>query len=143
MTSPAKGASTLLLLRARGPQSVTQIAQRLRLSHPMIINVTRELEGLDLVVSREDPFDRRRRPVSLTTAGEIQADRIAAVNRMMAAAYGGLFLDAGVRPLSPRSSGSNGRCASGLSPSAWTKSRSPGCEPRPPFRSDEHRSLRN
>jgi DNA-binding MarR family transcriptional regulator len=96
VTSPAKGASTLLLLRAKGPLSVTQIATRLRLSHPMIINVARELETLDLVTSREDPLDRRRRPVSLTQAGEIQADRIVAVNRMMAAAYGGLFLDAGV-----------------------------------------------
>jgi DNA-binding MarR family transcriptional regulator len=99
VTSPPKAASTLLLLRQKGPQSVTQIAERLRLSHPMIINVTRELETLDMVFSGADPTDRRRRPIALTQAGEIQADRIGLVNAMMTKAYGRLFEDAAVDPM--------------------------------------------
>ena len=100
VTSPAKAASTLLLLRAKGPLSVTQIATHLKLSHPLIINLARELEGRDLVRIDQDLLDRRRRPVSLTDAGVVQADRIAEVNRLMARTYATLFADAGVDGLS-------------------------------------------
>ena len=99
VTSPPKAASTLLLLRAKGPLSVTQIATHLRLSHPLIINLTRELETRDLVRIDQDLLDRRRRPVSLTDAGVVQADRIAEVNRLMSRTYARLFDDAGVDAL--------------------------------------------
>lgn len=93
---PPKAGSTMLLLREAGPLSVTQIAQRLKLSHPLIIGLTRELEAMGLVRIDQDPTDRRRRPVTLTAQGAAQAERIANVNRFIAQAYQDLFADAGV-----------------------------------------------
>jgi DNA-binding MarR family transcriptional regulator len=95
VTAPPKAGSTLLLLAASGPLTVTEIATRLRLTHPLIVKLTRELEGLGLVSVEQDPADGRRRPVSLTPAGRRQADRLAEVNRALAAAYGELFAEAG------------------------------------------------
>jgi DNA-binding MarR family transcriptional regulator len=100
VTAPAKAASTLTLLAAEGALSVTEIAQRLRLSHPLIIKLVRELEALGLASTAQDPTDGRRRPVSLTAAGRRQARRLAELNALIAEAYRGLFAEAGVDGLS-------------------------------------------
>jgi DNA-binding MarR family transcriptional regulator len=95
VSAPPKAGSTLLLLAQGGPLSVTEIAARLRLTHPLIIKLTRELEGLGLVRVQQDPADGRRRPVSLTPAGRRQAERLARVNETIAEAYAELFAEAG------------------------------------------------
>ena len=96
VTSPPKAGSTLMLLAAEGPMSVTEIATRLRLTHPLIIKLVRELETLGLARTEQDPNDGRRRPVSLTAAGRREAGRLGEVNRAVAGAYADLFAEAGV-----------------------------------------------
>ena len=96
VTAPPKAGSTLLLLDAAGPLTVTEIATRLRLTHPLIIKLTRELEVLGLVRIDQDVRDGRRRPVSLTVAGRRQAARLAEVNQRLDRVYRQLFAEAGV-----------------------------------------------
>jgi DNA-binding MarR family transcriptional regulator len=96
VTAPPKAGSTLMLLQAEGPLSVTEIAARLRLTHPLIVKLARELEALGLVRVAQDPADGRRRPVSLTAEGRRQARRLARLNRRIAGAYAELFAEAGV-----------------------------------------------
>lgn len=66
---PPRAVSTLLLLKHEGALSVTEIAFRLRLSHPLIISLTRTLKRQGIVTDRTDPKDRRRRLIKLTAAG--------------------------------------------------------------------------
>jgi DNA-binding MarR family transcriptional regulator len=94
--APPKSGSTLMLLAEEGPLSITQIAVRLRLTHPLIIKLTREIEHLGLVRIDQDASDGRRRLVSLTAAGRQQATRLAAANGQVARAYRQLFDEAGV-----------------------------------------------
>lgn len=96
VTAPPKAGSTLLLLAQAGPLSVTEIATRLRLTHPLIIKLTREMAELGLVRIDQDSRDGRRRPVSLTAAGRAQAARLAEVNRRLASIYQEIFEQAGV-----------------------------------------------
>jgi DNA-binding MarR family transcriptional regulator len=96
VSAPPKAGSTLLLLAALGPMSVTEIASRLRLSHPLIIKLVRELEALGLARTEQDPADGRRRPVSLTQAGRAQAARFRAITETLAEVYARLFSDAGI-----------------------------------------------
>jgi len=96
VTAPPKAGSTLLLLANAGPLSVTEIATRLRLTHPLIIKLTREMEALGLVRIEQDSRDRRRRPVSLTAAGRRQAALLEDVNRHLAIVYRQIFEKAGV-----------------------------------------------
>lgn len=76
---PARSVSTLLLLRDHGPMGVTEIAHRLRLSHPMIIKLTRALAAEGLVAEAADPRDARRRLIALTDEGRVQTENAAAV----------------------------------------------------------------
>jgi DNA-binding MarR family transcriptional regulator len=99
VTAPPKAGSTLLLLAEAGPLSVTEIATRLRLTHPLIVKLARELEALGLVRADQDPADGRRRPLSLTQAGRAQAARLGDVNHALARAYGELFAEAGANAL--------------------------------------------
>jgi DNA-binding MarR family transcriptional regulator len=96
VTAPPKAGSTLLLLAAAGPLSVTEIATRLRLTHPLIIKLTRELSELGLVRIEQDARDGRRRPVSLTAEGLWQAALLKDVNRRLAVVYQQIFEQAGV-----------------------------------------------
>jgi DNA-binding MarR family transcriptional regulator len=96
VTAPPKAGSTLLLLAQAGPLSVTEIATRLRLTHPLIIKLTREMAELGLVRIDQDSRDGRRRPVSLTAAGRAQAARLVEVNRRLASIYQEIFEQAGV-----------------------------------------------
>jgi DNA-binding MarR family transcriptional regulator len=61
-------ASTFLLLEREGPLPVTEIAQRLRLTHPGIIGITDEMNQAGLVTEVKDRGDGRRRLIGLTPA---------------------------------------------------------------------------
>ena len=56
--------------------SVTQISQSLKLSHPTVIQVVREMLHNGLVKSIQDKTDKRYRRISLTTKGEKLAKRL-------------------------------------------------------------------
>ncbi len=95
ISAPPKAASTLLLLRARGPLSVMEIATELRFSNPVVAGLVREMVRLGLAYREPAGRDRRRWPLVLTFEGRKEAERIAAATRMMSEAYAGLFDEAG------------------------------------------------
>jgi DNA-binding MarR family transcriptional regulator len=69
VTAPPRTISTLLALNDRGPLGVTELADLLRQSHPLVIVWIKELSRLSLVASKSDPADGRRTLVSLTGKG--------------------------------------------------------------------------
>jgi DNA-binding MarR family transcriptional regulator len=94
-SAPARAGSTLLLLRANGPTGVTEIAYRLRLSHPLIIKLTAALAGAGLVENRTDPLDSRRRLIALTEKGLEEAERFDAFLRRLAGTFEEMFAESG------------------------------------------------
>jgi len=78
IAAPPRSVSTLLLLKRDGPLGITQIANRLRLTHPLIIKLVARLEEVGYVSQQISPEDRRRRVISLTEAGAEQTRRIEA-----------------------------------------------------------------
>lgn len=105
---PARSVSTLLLLREHGAMGVTELAYRLRLSHPMIIKLTRALAAEGLMAEAADPRDGRRRLIALTDEGRTQLAIAERVTPALAAALGeaggalGAALDAFVAELAER-----------------------------------------
>jgi DNA-binding MarR family transcriptional regulator len=93
--APARAGSTLLLLRANGPTGITEIAYRLRLSHPLIIKLTAALAGTGLVEDRADPRDQRRRLIALTAKGEAEAERFDAFLKRIAQTFEAMFRETG------------------------------------------------
>jgi DNA-binding MarR family transcriptional regulator len=93
--APARGGSTLLLLRAHGPMGITEIAFRLRLSHPLIIRLTDALAGEGLVRAEADPRDQRRRLIALTPRGEAEAARLEAFSQALARTFEAMFAEGG------------------------------------------------
>lgn len=93
---PARSASSLLLLREHGPMGVTEIGYRLRLSHPMIIKLTRALAAAGLVHDLADPADQRRRLIALTAKGRRQADRAEAFGAVLAETFNEMFKEANI-----------------------------------------------
>lgn len=94
--APPRAASTLMLLRARGPLSPPDIADELQFSPSRITTLIRELVRADLVRIETDRAARGERVAVLTATGRTEAERIAGANRMMASAYERLFREAGV-----------------------------------------------
>jgi MarR family transcriptional regulator, organic hydroperoxide resistance regulator len=94
VVAPPRTASTMLLLLTRGPQAVTEIADRLRQSHPLVINWIGQLRALGLVTKSADPKDRRRSLVALTEAGVAEAKRMAALSPLIGAAYAAVLAEA-------------------------------------------------
>lgn len=84
----------MLLLLTQGSQGVTEIADQLRQSHPLVINWISQLRALDLVTKSPDPQDRRRTLVALTDAGVAEAMRMAAASPMIGAAYADVLAEA-------------------------------------------------
>lgn len=72
VTAPPRTISTLLALDAHGPLGVTELADLLRQSHPLVIVWIRELSRLSLVTSKSDRADKRRTLISLTDKGRKQ-----------------------------------------------------------------------
>lgn len=87
INAPPRTASTLRLLRARGPQSVTAIAEAVRQSHPLVITWIGQLEKRGLVSRSTDPGDARRTLVALTRLGRKEADRMADASELIGQAY--------------------------------------------------------
>jgi DNA-binding MarR family transcriptional regulator len=69
VTAPPRTISTLLALADQGPLGVTELADLLRQSHPLVIVWIKELSRLSLVTSKTDPADGRRTLISLTGKG--------------------------------------------------------------------------
>jgi DNA-binding MarR family transcriptional regulator len=99
VTAPPRAASTLLLLRAKGPLSTAEIAEEVKLAPQVIVGQTREMVRAGLLNVERDPSDPGRRMLVLTFEGRKEAERVAAAARMMAEAYRGLFADAGVEAM--------------------------------------------
>ncbi|MBT2766254.1 winged helix-turn-helix transcriptional regulator [Stenotrophomonas sp. ISL-67] len=76
VTAPPRTISTLLALDEHGSLGVTELAGLLRQSHPLVIAWIKELTRLSLVKSKDDPADRRRTLVSLTTKGRSELVRV-------------------------------------------------------------------
>jgi DNA-binding MarR family transcriptional regulator len=72
VTAPPRTISTLLALDAHGPLGVTELADLLRQSHPLVIVWIKELSRLSLVTSKSDRADKRRTLISLTDKGRKQ-----------------------------------------------------------------------
>ena len=73
---------SMIMLLARASQTVTELAQRLGVTHAAVIKTERMLEKLGLVERGQDAGDARRKPLCLT----------ARVSRV----YAGLFDEIGV-----------------------------------------------
>ena len=95
VTAPARSLSTLLLLAGVKDAGVTEIASRLRLSHPFMIKAVARLEEEGLVETSADSSDARRRPVRLTAKGRAEVDRIRQALRALEGAYRELFEETG------------------------------------------------
>ncbi|MCJ8157301.1 MarR family winged helix-turn-helix transcriptional regulator [Sphingomonas sp. LaA6.9] len=93
---PGRGASTVLLLHRDGPMGITEIAQRLRLSHPLIIRMTNKLVDAELATTSSDPNDMRRSVVALTRQGHEQALRLEACNKDIERAISAVFDEIGL-----------------------------------------------
>src|SRR5213593_4544878 len=72
----ARWASTYLLLEESGPLGITEIAERLRLTHPGIIGITDEMRDAGIVAFEKDRGDARRRTVTLTPRGVALSARL-------------------------------------------------------------------
>jgi DNA-binding MarR family transcriptional regulator len=94
--APPRALSTLLLLDKEGPLGVTEIAARLRLSHPLLIKLARELEAKGLVCAEQDPRDGRRRLIALTDAGRGQAAAVRRATAIIDRAYADVLRETGI-----------------------------------------------
>jgi len=94
--APARAGSTLLLLRSNGPTGITEIAYRLRLSHPLIIKLSAALAGAGLVENRSDPRDSRRRLIALTDKGAAEAERLERFVAALGHVLRTMFAEAGI-----------------------------------------------
>jgi DNA-binding MarR family transcriptional regulator len=94
LIAPPRTASTLHLLLRQGPRPITEIADALRQSHPLVITWVRQLKALDLIMTRSDPKDRRRTIVSLTERGNAEAERMLKADEVIAQAYRTLLAEA-------------------------------------------------
>jgi DNA-binding MarR family transcriptional regulator len=92
---PARAGSTLLLLRDNGPTGITEIAYRLRLSHPLIIKLAAALAEAGLVRDESDPADSRRRLIALTEKGSAEAARIEHFSAALGRTFAAMFEEAG------------------------------------------------
>lgn len=99
--APPRTASTIKLLDTQGEQSVTQIADKLRQSHPLVITWIRQLEKLKLVRSFADPQDGRRTLIALTAAGRTEARRMAEASEVIGRAYAKLLREADAEVFEP------------------------------------------
>lgn len=76
LKTPVRARSMMALLQDKGALSITEIAGRLRLTHPHIIRKAAELEALGLVSEAFDESDQRKRLIELTTLGRREAKAI-------------------------------------------------------------------
>lgn len=76
VTAAPRTASTLLVLAEKGPLGVTEIADLLRQSHPLVITWIRQLKADGFIRSRADSKDQRRTVLLLTAKGTAEVARL-------------------------------------------------------------------
>lgn len=86
---------SMIMLLSRDSRTVTELAQRLGVTHAGVIKTEKLLSGLGLVQRGQDDGDARRKPLRLTARGEEQAGRIAAFMERANRVYAGLFEEIG------------------------------------------------
>jgi DNA-binding MarR family transcriptional regulator len=94
--APARSISTLLLLKEHGPLGITEIAHRLRLTHPLIIKLADGLAAAGYVSEHSDPADNRRRLLALTDAGLVQTERLGELLAVMERTFGQISEEIGI-----------------------------------------------
>ncbi len=87
-----------LLWLARGPLSLSELAEAVQVDAPYATLIADSLEERGLVERRPDPADRRRKIVALTAAGETAAQRAGQVLHQPPPGFA-----ASARPSLPRS----------------------------------------
>ncbi len=87
--------STLLVLSQRGPLGVTEVADLLRQSHPLVITWVRQLKADGFVRLRPDATDGRRTVIALTAKGAAEVARLRKALRVMSDASRHLMDEAG------------------------------------------------
>ena len=92
--APPRTHSTMILLDREGPLGVTEVAARLRQSHPLVLNWVRQLKQLGFVDTCSDPEDGRRTILSLTEAGRLELERNLEADRVVGKAYENLMREA-------------------------------------------------
>lgn len=85
-------ATIFVLIARQGPVAVMEIADRLGISHPAVIQVINELEKKELIVSAKSEQDGRKRLLTLSETGQAMLpklqplwDAFVVVNREMVA----------------------------------------------------------
>lgn len=89
----ARWAPVIQLLQRHGPSSVTDLASRAGVSHPLVNRVAEELIAAGFVAPYRDRRDKRRRVLALTTAGRTIAETYRPVREALDAAYRDLLGD--------------------------------------------------
>lgn len=85
----------LYALRHHSPQSITGLADMLRLTHPAVHKLAGEMEKKGLLISRRDKDDERRRLLGLSRDGRLLADKLAPVWEDIRQATGEILAEAG------------------------------------------------
>lgn len=90
---PPRGASMLLMIDEADAIGVVEIAQRLRLSHPLIVRMAQRFKKVGLVDIEDDPGDARRRRLVPTEKARREAAAIRAFNTRLATMFDQLFAE--------------------------------------------------
>ena len=94
IAAPARTHSTLALLEREGSLGITEVADKLRQSHPLVLTWVRQLKDLALVETSADHADGRRTLVSLTEAGKLEVRKNREADHFIGEAYEALMRDA-------------------------------------------------
>jgi DNA-binding MarR family transcriptional regulator len=94
VTAAPRTTSTLLALAEQGPLGVTEIADILRQSHPLVITWLRQLKADGFIRPQADSKDKRRTVVALTAKGISEVTRLRKALRTMRVASQRLMDDA-------------------------------------------------
>lgn len=92
---PGYATSIVQTLYHGGPQSISEIADRLRLSHQLASQRVKWLVREGFAETAPSPEDGRRRIVSLTEQGRGEGDKLQAFLPLLRAAYSDLFEEIG------------------------------------------------
>lgn len=76
VTAAPRTTSTLIALAEHGPLGVTEVADLLQQSHPLVITWIRQLKTDGFIRSRSDAKDGRRTVIALTAKGVAEVARL-------------------------------------------------------------------
>ena len=92
---PSRTVTTLMVLRRKGPSSVTSIARVLTISHQLAAQRVKILKKLDLIIEKDESGDRRVTILELTETGEKLSNAIEVLWRDVDKAYQDMFQETG------------------------------------------------